>query len=167
MVFSFLKKKVNIPKVVITEHPASHKIMQYFAMGINEKKFYYVKDFDLKLGAFASYGYLRGAGELYKKSNDFWYIDHGYFKQVKRDFKNNDVFIRNFEGYFRIVHNNFWHNGSVDFSEDRFEKLELEIKPQKKTGEFIHEITRNIDAEEKEKEKEISFYKCKVINDNI
>ena len=37
----------------------------------------------------------------------------------------------------------------------------------KKTGEFIHEITRNIDAEEKEKEKEISFYKCKVTNDNI
>ena len=37
----------------------------------------------------------------------------------------------------------------------------------KKTGEFIHEITRNIDAEEKEKEKEISFYKCKVTNDNV
>ena len=37
----------------------------------------------------------------------------------------------------------------------------------KKTGEFIHEITRNIDAEEKEKEKEISFYKCEVTNDNI
>ena len=37
----------------------------------------------------------------------------------------------------------------------------------KKTGEFIHEITRNIEAEEKEKEKEISFYKCEVTNDNI
>ena len=37
----------------------------------------------------------------------------------------------------------------------------------KKTGEFIHEITRNIDAEEKEKEKEISFYKCEVTNDSI
>ena len=37
----------------------------------------------------------------------------------------------------------------------------------KKTGEFIHEITRNIDAEEKEKEKEISFYRCEVTNDNI
>lgn len=37
----------------------------------------------------------------------------------------------------------------------------------KKTGEFIHEITRKIDAEEKEKEKEISFYKCEVTNDNI
>ena len=37
----------------------------------------------------------------------------------------------------------------------------------KKTGEFIHEITRNIDVEEKEKEKEISFYKCEVTNDSI
>ena len=137
MVFPFLKKKVNTPKVVVTEHPASHKIMQNFAMGINEKKFYSVKDFDLELGSFASYGYLRGVGELYKKANDFWYLDHGYFKQVTRDFKNNDVFIRNFEGYFRIVHNNFWHNGSIDFPEDRFEKLELEVKSQKKTGDFI------------------------------
>ena len=32
----------------------------------------------------------------------------------------------------------------------------------KKTGEFIHEITRNIDADDKEKEKDISFYSCKL-----
>ena len=37
----------------------------------------------------------------------------------------------------------------------------------KKTGEFIHEITRNIDAEEKEKEKDIAFYKCSIKNENI
>ena len=37
----------------------------------------------------------------------------------------------------------------------------------KKTGEFIHEITRNIDADDKEKEKDISFYSCEVIDNNI
>ena len=37
----------------------------------------------------------------------------------------------------------------------------------KRTGEFIHEITRNIDAQEKEKEKDIAFYKCTIKNDNI
>ena len=37
----------------------------------------------------------------------------------------------------------------------------------KKTGEFIHEITRNIDAQEKEKEKDIAFYKCTIKNENI
>ena len=37
----------------------------------------------------------------------------------------------------------------------------------KKTGELIHEITRNIDAPEKEKEKDIAFYKCTIKNDNI
>ena len=37
----------------------------------------------------------------------------------------------------------------------------------KKTGEFIHEITRNIDAPEKETEKDIAFYKCTIKNDNI
>ena len=37
----------------------------------------------------------------------------------------------------------------------------------KKTGELIHEITRNIDLDEKEKEKDISFYKCQIVNDKI
>ena len=37
----------------------------------------------------------------------------------------------------------------------------------KKTGEFIHEITRNIDADDKEKEKDISFYSCEIKNKNI
>ena len=37
----------------------------------------------------------------------------------------------------------------------------------KKTGEFIHEITRNIDLEEKKKEKDIAFYKCDIKNENI
>ena len=37
----------------------------------------------------------------------------------------------------------------------------------KKTGEFIHEITRNIDLEEKKKEKDIAFYKCVIKNENI
>ena len=37
----------------------------------------------------------------------------------------------------------------------------------KKTGEFIHEITRNIDADDKEKEKDISFYSCEIKNENI
>ena len=37
----------------------------------------------------------------------------------------------------------------------------------KKTGEFIHEITRNIDAQEKEKEKDIAFYKCTIKGDDI
>ena len=35
----------------------------------------------------------------------------------------------------------------------------------KKTGEFIHEITRNIDADDKEKD--ISFYSCEIKNENI
>jgi hypothetical protein len=37
----------------------------------------------------------------------------------------------------------------------------------KKTGEFIHEITKNIDADDKEKEKDISFYSCEIKNENI
>ena len=37
----------------------------------------------------------------------------------------------------------------------------------KKTGELIHEITRNIDAEEREKEKDIAFYKCIIRDNNI
>jgi len=135
--FSIFSKRIQKPKVVITDHPINKIIMKNFAAGIDEKKLHTVKTFDPTNTSFASYGFLRGTGELYKKAKDFWYLDHGYFRQSNREFKNNNVVIRDFDGYFRIVHNNFWHDGSVNFPTDRFEKLNLEIKPQKTNGEYI------------------------------
>lgn len=132
----FLKKKIIKPKVVFTDHFINQTVMANFAKGIGADRVYPIhsfKDYDLPI---ASYGYLRGAGELYKKC-DFWYIDHGYFKQSQRSFQDNKVLVNNLDGYFRIVHNDFWHNGIKKFSSDRFEKLNLEISPQKSTGSYI------------------------------
>lgn len=130
-------KAIKKPKVVLTGHPINKIIMQNFAVGIGEKNFYLANSFDPTKTSFASYGYLRGTGELYKNAKEFWYLDHGYFQQSRREFKKNNVFIKDFDGYFRIVHNNFWHDGSTDFPEDRFEKLNLEINSQKKNGDYI------------------------------
>lgn len=84
-----------------------------------------------------SYGYLRGTGELYKKSNDFWYLDHGYFKQSTREFVNGRVIINDLNGYFRIVHNDFWHSGEKIFDSFRFDKLNLNFINQNFKGEYI------------------------------
>jgi len=122
---------------VITNHIINQTIMKNFALGLGDNKIYPIErffDFDHPV---ASYGYLRGVGDLYKKCKEFWYLDHGYFKQSSRKFQGNKVLINQFDGYFRIVHNNFFHDASVNFSCDRFEKLNLDIKPQKKDGDYI------------------------------
>ena len=41
------------------------------------------------------------------------------------------------DGYFRIVYNNFIHNGSGNFPDDRFKKLNLKILEQKNLGDYI------------------------------
>ena len=84
-----------------------------------------------------TYGYLRGSGDLIKKVKNFFYIDHGYFKQSNRKFTSNKTKIIQLDGYFRIVHNNFWHNGLGDKSRDRFDKLNINLKDQIKKGDYI------------------------------
>ena len=84
-----------------------------------------------------TYGYLRGSGDLIKKVKNFFYIDHGYFKQSNRTFTSNKTKIIQFDGYFRIVHNNFWHNGLGDKSRDRSDKLNINLKDQTKKGDYI------------------------------
>ena len=69
----------------------------------------------------ATYGILRGAGELMKRSAEFWYIDHGYFG----------------DSYFRITRNNILHSGVGDFDDLRLSKFNLSFKKWKKDGKYI------------------------------
>tara|TARA_Y100000768_G_scaffold357092_1_gene311941 strand:- start:426 stop:1100 length:675 start_codon:yes stop_codon:yes gene_type:complete len=85
----------------------------------------------------ATYGFLRGTGQVLKKSKNFFYIDHGYFKQSSRNFKKNKTQVIDLDGYFRIVHNDFWHNSLGEKSNKRFEKLNINIKNLKKNGDYI------------------------------
>ena len=42
-----------------------------------------------------------------------------------------------FNGYFRISFNDFWHDGLGNRPDDRFRKLNINLKDTKKTGEYI------------------------------
>ena len=131
---------IEKPILVHTGHFTNKTIMINFAQGLGQKTVYHIdnfKNFDVSV---ASYGFLRGAGELYQKVKDFWYLDHGYLKLSDRKFRDNKIIYtqnENFNGYFRIVHNNYWHDGSINFPSDRFEKLKLDIIPQKNNGQYI------------------------------
>ncbi len=124
------------PIVLYTDHSINRKISSSFAKGINGKMFHVnqFSDYDKPI---AIYGFLRGLGEAIKKSKNFWYIDHGYFKPIKRSFINNTTVIQNYDGYFRIVHNNYWHIGRGSCPSDRLTKLDIKFKPQRKNGDHI------------------------------
>ena len=78
------------PTVLFTDHSINQYISKCFAYGA-KTNLVHVNDFSDFNHSIAVYGYLRGTGEAIKKSKDFWYIDHGYFKQSSRSFKNNRV----------------------------------------------------------------------------
>ena len=124
------------PTVLFTDHSINQYISKCFAYGA-KTNLVHVNDFSNFNHSIAVYGYLRGTGEAIKKSKDFWYIDHGYFKQSSRSFKNNRATLNAWDGYFRIVHNNYWHSGSGSYPEDRLNKLNIKFKSQRKTGEYI------------------------------
>ena len=135
MMFSSYDTKV-IPDIIITDHPLSKVIMSEFAQGFKSQKYFHINNYKLQSRPIASYGYLRGVGDLYKKSGDFWYIDHGYFKQSSRSFQNK-VIVKNLDGYFRIVNNNFWHSNFKKMPSIRFDKLNINVSPQKSNGDYI------------------------------
>ena len=114
----------------------SQKIVGSFAKGINTtpiniKNF---KDFSKPL---ATYGILRGTGDLFYKVKNFYFIDHGYFHSSKRIFEQGKTFIDSLDGYFRVVKNDFFHSGRGNCKSDRFEKLSIHIKEKRNSGEFI------------------------------
>ena len=73
------------PIVVYTEHQVSKMLCYHFAKGSNSLMCP-IDKFNDYSQTIVSYGYLRGTGELLKKVKNFYYIDHGYFKQSSRRF---------------------------------------------------------------------------------
>ena len=124
------------PIVIYTDHHMSKTLCYYFAKGSNSLMCHInnFKDYDKTI---ATWGYLRGSGEIMKKVENYFYMDHGYLKQSKRSFSNNKTNIIDLDGYFRITFNNHWHNGMGDKPSDRFEKLNIKIKDIKKKGDYI------------------------------
>ena len=123
--------------VLQTNHPTNIKITHHFAKGCNGKKIniseYKYDDKDV----ISSYGILRGTGELFKKSRDFYYIDHGYLSASNRSFTKGSTVIKDLDGYFRVVHNDYIGFNSGKFDHKRLEKLNLEFKKKRTSGEYI------------------------------
>ncbi len=124
------------PIVIYTDHEINRTLCYSFAKGSNSLMCHInnFKNFDETI---ATYGYLRGAGEAIKKAKNFFYIDHGYFKQSKRKFIKNKVINLELDGYFRICYNDYWSDASQAKPSDRFNKLSLDIKNIKHKGDYI------------------------------
>ena len=75
------------PIVLYTDHFVSRKIAYAFSRGASAYMCH-IEDFKDFSKTIATYGYLRGTGEAIKKSKNYIYIDHGYFVQSSRTFKN-------------------------------------------------------------------------------
>ena len=127
---------IKKPIVLYTDHEINRILCYSFAKG-SGSLMCHVNNFSEFDKTIATYGYLRGTGEAIKKVKNYFYIDHGYFKQSKRKFIKNKVVNMDLDGYFRIVYNDYWSDGSKKKSSDRFNKLSLEIKDKKSTGDYI------------------------------
>ena len=126
----------DLPIVLYTDHYVNRALCHNFALG-SKSLMCHVNNFSDFSKTIATYGFLRGTGEALQKAKKFYYIDHGYFKQSSRNFEKNKTKINDLNGYFRIVYNNYWHNSLGNKSKDRFEKMGIEIKNIRKTGEYI------------------------------
>ena len=111
-----------------TEHPHSRVIMAAFAEGCGGQM---VPPCALLEGPAAMYGILRGTGEIYKKAKrvgrETFYLDHGY------------IGAKHYDGYYRVARHG--RQSIIDpdhnWPTDRFEKLGVEIKPWRKSGNTI------------------------------
>ena len=124
------------PVVIYTDHIMNRTLCYNFAKGANSPMCH-IKDFREHQRVIATYGVLRGTFELIQKVNNFFYMDHGYFNQSKREFIDNKTNVVNMDGYFRIVFNGFIHNGKGDYPDDRLKKLNLQIEEQNTSGHYI------------------------------
>ena len=111
----------DLPIVLYTDHHMSRTLCYNFALG-SKSLMCHINNFNDFSKTIATYGFLRGTGDVLKKVKNFYYIDHGYFKQSSRNFEKNKTKVNDLNGYFRIVHNDYWHNSLGDKSKDRFSK---------------------------------------------
>ena len=123
-------------KIIYTDHFINKTVTNAFAKGCAGESVHVNNHVTKKNELIATYGILRGTGDILKLSKNFWYIDHGYFGSSKRIFSNRTNII-NLDGYFRVVQNDFLHSGEGNCKSDRFDKLNIKCQPIRKSGEYI------------------------------
>lgn len=117
---------MEVIKVYITGHQHSNVIGHAFAEGCKGQV---VPPHNLLPGKAAFYGILRGTGEILKQCEwvhrDYYYIDHGYFLPG------------HYDGYYRITHNGRQCSGYGERPPDRWESLNIGLRPWRRKGKHI------------------------------
>lgn len=111
-----------------TPHPYSQTICRVFADGSKGKV---VPPHQLLDGPAMVYGILRGCDRIIRQcewiDRPFYHVDHGYFKRGSLETN---------PGYYRVTLNGLQHIGKGD-DPTRFERLNINPKPWRKTGKNI------------------------------
>ena len=74
---------------------------------------------------------------ILKKSKNFYYIDHGYLASSRRTFIEGSTVVNNLDGYFRVVKNDYIKINKGRYDSKRLDKLNINFKPERKSGDFI------------------------------
>ncbi len=118
------------PKFYRTDHFLSQHVGHHVCQGFDAQS---VPPVALLPGLAIVYGILRGCGDIMKAAEeakqDYLYIDHSFFKQTR---SNADEF-----GYYRCIKNGRYHHPIADMPSDRFEQLDIELKPWRTHGDHI------------------------------
>ncbi|MDB4860175.1 hypothetical protein OAI01_01290 [Alphaproteobacteria bacterium] len=123
--------------VLQTNHKNNIVVTDSFAKGCNGN-IVNVRDYTFsEADIISSYGILRGTGNFFKKSKNYYYIDHGYLGASNRTFSKDKTILKNFNGFFRVVHNDFIGLKLKNFDEKRLENLALNFKPKRTSGDYI------------------------------
>jgi len=120
-----------------TENIINQNVIQFFSKGLN-LKLNKIRDYKKNTNVFASYGILRGTGDIIKNLDSYIYLDHGFFNSSKRKFLAEGVAsLKNLEGYFRVIKDDLYFNKTFDDkSHERFNKLEINLK-KKRSGDIV------------------------------
>ena len=123
--------------VIQTNHFVNKTVTDCFALGSNAKKINIENYTEQSKEPIATYGILRGTGDILKKSKNFYYIDHGYLASSRRTFIEGSTVVNNLDGYFRVVKNDYIKINKGRYDSKRLDKLNINFKPERKSGDFI------------------------------
>ena len=121
-----------------TSHFINRTVIQFFSKGL-DLPLSSVDKYIKSENVFASYGILRGTGDIIKEKNSkFIYLDHGYFNASFRKFtKEKRTILNDLGGYFRVIRDDLYFN--INYSNkttERFNKMQINLK-EKKKGDLI------------------------------
>lgn len=124
--------------VYYTSHVVNQTITQYLAKS-QKYELKNINDYDLSNNSiFASYGILRGVGEIIKQNKNFIYMDHGFLKGSKRTFNVDKSTVVNLDGHIRVLRNDLYFNQTYsNYNSERFKNLNIVTKDLIKNGEYI------------------------------